>query len=388
MPFDDSRVCPACGGSRWEELLHVRTGRIMTGDQRIVPGDLHKIRCADCGVTANARVLSDADLDHLYGDEYILNTQGREEHRFYTASGPVPRSQVFFDWLAPHLPAGARTLLEIGCGEGNVLTRFAAACPGCRVLGLDGSHHACRLARDKGLEVSRGLVPGKSPLPRADVIVAINVLEHAETLGAFLGAIRDALSDQGRVLFTLPIQDYPGYDLFFAEHVWHFTLEQCRALLARHGLEPVVVEGEHPINHGIGLFVCRKAQPREQAPQRDTHAVTRNRDTWTRRFAAVDAWLAANPGRRVALFGASEVATLLLAFTSLGDRDPVACIDEDPTRVGTRKHGIDVVAPGWLAGGGADAVILAANPKYHAQIEKKLQEFPVGIYSFTKEEER
>jgi hypothetical protein len=91
MPFDDSRVCPACGGSRWEELLHVRTGRIMTGDQRIVPGDLHKIRCADCGVAANARVLSDADLDHLYGDEYILNTQGREEHRFYTASGPVPR---------------------------------------------------------------------------------------------------------------------------------------------------------------------------------------------------------------------------------------------------------------------------------------------------------
>ena len=388
MSPDNPRTCPACGSADWQDLVHIRTGRIMTGDQRIVPGTLHKILCRGCGVAANAQRLSEVELDHLYGQEYVLNTQGREEHRFFTKDGPVPRSQVFFQWIAPHLPEGFRTLLEIGCGEGNVLNRFAQAFPGRRMLGLDGSHRACELARAKGLEVARGLIPGDDPLPAADAFLAINVLEHAESLDAFLSAVGGALDGGGRAIFTLPIQDYPGYDLFFAEHVWHFTAEHCRAALTRHGFETVFSDQAHPVNHGIGLFVCRKAQPVNQAPTPDLASVTRNRDTWLRRFRAVDAWLKAHPHQRIALFGASEVATLLLAFTSLGDRGPVACIDEDPSRIGTKKHGIEVVAPGWLASGKADAVLLAVNPRYHAQIKEKLGAFPVDMYSFAEEEQR
>lgn len=384
---EDRRVCPACGGSRWEKLLHIRTGRTMTSDQRIIPGALCKIICPECGLAANESRFTAEEVEQIYGDSYELNTRGGEEHLFFTQAGPVPRSQILFDWIVPHLSLEFKTLLEIGCGAGNVLDRFRKTFPGRSILGLEGSHKACELARAKGLAVERGLILNPKSLPAADTILAIGVLEHVEPLGNFLGSIRGALADDGRAVFVIPVQDYPGCDLFFAEHVWHFTVAQCVAALARNGFETVSTDAAHSIYHGFGLFVCRKAQPRELAPQRDTDAVTRNRDTWMRRFAAVDAWLTANPGRRVALFGASEVATLLLAFTSLGDRGPVACIDEDPTRVGTRKHGIDVVAPGWLAGGGADAVILAANPKYHEQIEKKLEGFPVEIYSFIKEEE-
>ncbi len=388
MSPDNPRTCPACGSADWQDLVHIRTGRVMTSDQRILPGELHKVICGRCGLAANSALLTDEEAERIYGDAYELNTRDGEEHLFYTAAGPVPRSQVFFDWISPHLPAEFQSLLEIGCGAGNVLHRFRQAFPGKRISGLEGSHRACSLAKAKGLAVERGLILDQEDLPPADVILAIGVLEHVEPIDRFLTSIRSALTENGRAIFIIPVQDYPGCDLFFAEHVWHLTVSQCRSILSRHGFEVLFSDPEHPVYHGFGLFVCRKAQPGNQVPTPDLASVTRNRDTWLRRFRAVDAWLKAHPHQRIALFGASEVATLLLAFTSLGDRGPVACIDEDPLRIGTKKHGIEVVAPGWLASGKADAVLLAANPRYHAQIKEKLGAFPVDMYSFAEEEQR
>ncbi|MBA3013767.1 MAG: methyltransferase domain-containing protein [Proteobacteria bacterium] len=386
MSRDVQRICPACGSMDWEELVHIGTGRVMTGDQRIVPGHLHKIMCPCCGVAANARVLSAEELDHLYGDSYILNTHGREEHHFFSMGRLIPRSEVFYEWILPHLPRNFKTLLEIGCGEGNVLARFADAFPGRSFFGLEGSHQACELAKVKGLSVEQGLVSGDRSLPPVDAILALNVLEHVEFPGPFLAAIHKSLGKDGRAIFTLPVQDYPGYDLFFAEHVWHFTSRHCQAVLARHGFATVYADVTHPINHGIGIFVCEKMPSADATPYPDLVSIIRNKDIWFTRFTVTDNWLELRPGKRIALFGASEVVTLLLAFTSLGGRSLVACIDEDPSRLGNRKHGIEVVAPEWLAIGKADAVLLAINPKYHATVREKLDKYQVEIFSFVEQE--
>ena len=388
MPPEFKRVCPACGAGNWQDLVHIRTGRVMTSDHRILPGEIHKVMCSRCGLAANSALLTDAEAERIYGDAYELNARDGEEHLFYTPKGPVPRSQVFFDWISSHVPAQFESLLEIGCGAGNVLGRFRQFFPGKRISGIEGSHRACALAQAKGLSVEHGLILDQERLSPTDVILAIGVLEHVEPIDRFLASIRSALTQDGRAIFIIPVQDYPGYDLFFAEHVWHFTTGQCRAALARQGFEVLFEDAGHPVYHGFGLFVSCKATPTNQAPAPDFDSVSRNRDIWLHRFRAVDAWLAARPGKRIALFGASEVATLLLAFTSLGDHGPVACIDEDPSRIGTRKHGIDVVPPYWLAAGGADAVLLAANPKYHAQIREKLASYPVEIHSFAEEGQR
>lgn len=382
------QACPSCGGTRWAPFLTSTSGLILTGDQRIEPGTLDKVICADCGVVANARPLSVAELETLYGDAYQLNTLGREEHLFFTADGPKPRSGVIFDWIAAQCPPDARRIVEIGSGEGNVLSRFAARFPLAEVLGIEGSQKAAALARDKGLDVRADLIVSSDhALPEADVLFSYAVLEHVEDVAGFLSVLRAACRPGGRIIFGLPVQDDWGHDLFFAEHVWHFTSAHVRRVLHRHGLRVIHAEPSHPVNKGAGLFVCVPddevsapvPDPAETAALRAVQA--RNRDYWMTAFDRLNHMLAETPGP-IAVYGASEILSLLLSQTGLRDAPIAYCVDEDPSKVGLRKHGIAVYAPDHLAVEPVSAVFLTANPRYNTLIAGKLAGCDVPLKIF------
>jgi SAM-dependent methyltransferase len=378
-----TRTCPSCGGTTWEPFYESSSGRLLTGDQRIAPGHLAKIICASCGVVANARPLSDDELRELYGEAYQLNTYGREEHLFYTADGPVPRSKVIFDWLVTVLPCDAKTIVEIGCGEGNVLRRFQEAGLGLHVIGFEGSQHAAELARAKGLDVRNDLILSREQrLPAADFVFSYNVLEHIEDLDGFLSVLKRACRPGGRIVFGLPIQDEGGYDLFFAEHVWHFSIGHVGRVLQRHGLSIEEVKSHHPVNRSAALFACKVAEPMAE-PGRDVEFAAwrgmqfANRDYWLGIFAKVDAMLAQASNGSLAVYGSGEVLSLLMCHTALGEENIVACLDEDPNKIGTTKHGVPVHHPDFLKEGQVDAVLLTVNPRYNDQIRAKLA--PTGL---------
>ena len=170
-------------------------------------------------------------------------------------------SKVLADWILPQLPENFQSLIEVGCGEGFLLEKIQAQFPGKKMLGFEGSRKACELARSKGLSVERKLVVNDGEeLPHADVILLVNIIEHIEGIPNFLAALKNALNEDGRIIFCLPIQNHAGYDIFFAEHIWHFTVDQFCYLLHRNGLEIIHHEYNHPVNHGIGIFVCRKKE--------------------------------------------------------------------------------------------------------------------------------
>ena len=382
-----SRVCPLCDANDWLPFLTTHNGRIMTGDQRIVSGDLQKVSCSQCGCVANAYEHTDAQLDSLYGEEYTLNTMGGEEHQFFLSDGPVPRSKIFFDWILPYVPNRFTSLLEIGCGSGNVLQRFCQHFPDRNIRGLDGSYRACEIAREKGLVVDRLLInDATTEIPPAEVILSIAVLEHVEDILWFLATLMRGLNRGGRMIFCVPVQDELGYDIFFAEHVWHFTFRQWIALFERCGLTVAHAEHRHPVNSGFGLFVCEKGSQKKTVKiGNEPSTVIRNRDHWQTHLNRIDRWLGRHPNDRLALFGSGEVATLFLTFTSLGERNVVACIDEDPEKIGTEKHGIPVYGVDWLAEGAVDAVLLTINPRYHGQVVEKLKPFDLNIFSYSKD---
>ncbi len=382
-----ARVCPACGSREWKTFLEIATGRSLGSDQRIVPWGLQKRICDRCGVVCNHRRFSAQELEVLYGQEYQLNTCG-EEHLFFTPQGPVPRSQVYLEWIEPFLPRDLESLLEVGCGQGNLLSRLAQARPRARVRGLEGSRRACRLARSKGLEVEPGLILSAGDhLPDSQAIVSVGVLEHMEEPGLLGAAVRRALTPGGRAVFCLPVQDHPGYDLFFSDHVWHLTMAQWRAALAGWGLEVIHAESDHPINQGFGLFVCRPGDPaRREAPGHgQARFVTRNRDRWLAVFQRVDRLVAGLEGAPLAVFGAGEVFSLFMAYTRLGEARVTACLDEDSSKHGSQKHGVPIAGPDWLKKGEAQAVLLAVNPKYHRMLTEKLAPFGLPILSYAEE---
>lgn len=372
------RICPVSGNSIWKPLYYSSTGRIMTGDQRIGQGNLRKIICSECGAVANERAFTPEELEVLYGREYELNTLGKEEHYFYTASGPVARSKVFFDWIKAYLPGNFETLIEIGCGEGNLLGKFADMFPQKTVIGFDGSTRAVELAKSKGLHVQQKLLLGDMSLPQADVFILVNVIEHIEDIVHLLSNLRTALNKGGKIIFCLPVQDYGGYDIFFAEHVWHFTSNHFLAILERNGLEVVHSDVDHPVNHGIGLFVCEKTENVKLTNIAYSNIIESNLNFWKNNFEKLDNFLKTRLHPKIAVFGAGEVSTLFLTFTSLGKYNVIACVD-DTKKSDDRKHGIPIFGSDWLQDNPVDLLLLAVNKKYHEIIKNKFINLNLNI---------
>jgi SAM-dependent methyltransferase len=372
------RICPVCNGNSWDELPSISGDTCMTGDQRIISGKLEKLCCMGCGLVANSRELSPIELDRLYGVDYQLNTLGGEEHFYITKEGKISRSNAFYNWIRPFVPESVSSLLEVGCGEGNVLSHFKEN-DSYILSGIDGSVQACQLASDKGLDVRNQLVTANSSLGKYDFIYSINVLEHVEDLNGFITTLKASLNKGGKILFCLPIQDYGGYDVFFMEHVWHFNISHIEAVLQRNGLRVISKVVDHPIHHGIGLFYCEPTIHTKSLPIFYTASISENYLKWLDRFQRINDLLANTTNSELVVFGAGEVSTLLLTFTRLSEFKILAFID-DTKLDGFVKHGIPCYNSEWLNSNSVDAIFLAVNPKYYEIIEeklKKIQDFKI-----------
>jgi SAM-dependent methyltransferase len=129
---------------------------------------------------------------------------------------------------AAHL-AGARSVLDIGCGEGQV-ARLAAGLLGVeRVLGIDPTWAQLAVARERGggVSYSQG-VAASLPFPTAsfDAAVACLVFEHIDDADAAIAEVGRVLAPGGRFLFFLnhPLLQTPGSgwidDRILGEQYW------------------------------------------------------------------------------------------------------------------------------------------------------------------------
>jgi SAM-dependent methyltransferase len=128
-------------------------------------------------------------------------------------------------------------VLEIGCGNGNVLRHLVRASRGGQVLGLDLYSEGLRFSAERS----------KCPVVCADImqspfatkfqlVGAFDVLEHIQDdLGA-LTAMRNSLSEDGSLLITVPAD--PSLWSYFdeaAHHCRRYTVAELRAKLTQAG---------------------------------------------------------------------------------------------------------------------------------------------------------
>ena len=106
--------------------------------------------------------------------------------------------------VAAELSPGYR-VLEMGCGDGNVLRFLERACPTGTVVGMDLYGEGLRYARTR---TSCPLVQGdvrQSPFRKTFQVVGIfDVLEHISDDNALLGDLLGLLDDGGTLLLTVP----------------------------------------------------------------------------------------------------------------------------------------------------------------------------------------
>jgi hypothetical protein len=126
------------------------------------------------------------------------------------------RADGLVAWLASGLTAGS-TLLDVGCGWGELSLRVAVAAPQARVVGVDLDEAALETARqrarDRGLDDRAQYLPGDGAITgpdEVDALIAIGAsqvwgppVEENQPLayGAALSGIRDRVRLGGRVLY-------------------------------------------------------------------------------------------------------------------------------------------------------------------------------------------
>ena len=154
-----------------------------------------------------------------------------------------------WDLVRRMVPAGARTVLEVGCGQGAVGARLAE---GRDYLGVepDGTSFATAQARIGAGRVRNGMVddvvePGRT----FDLVCAFEVLEHLEDDADALAGWTARVAPGGWLMLSTPaFQDRYGPFDRVVGHYRRYELDGMRRLLEGAGLVDVEV-----VAYGAGL---------------------------------------------------------------------------------------------------------------------------------------
>jgi len=132
----------------------------------------------------------------------------REFFRAYDALREANESPAFSRWLHEYNDFSGRDVLDVGAGNGYVLSRYAQA--GARVAGVDITEAAAALCRKRfALSGLRGtfVVANAEDLPFADAsfdcVCSMGVLHHTPRMDRALAEIRRVLRPGGRLVLMV-----------------------------------------------------------------------------------------------------------------------------------------------------------------------------------------
>lgn len=166
-------------------------------------------------------------------------------------------------------------VLEVGCGDGNVLRFLEKACPDGMVVGLDYFQEGLAYARDR---CSCALVQGDlrlSPFSKPFHLIGMfDVLEHLADDRQVLRDLWRILDPQGKLLLTVP----SGPELWSAfdeasGHVRRYRQQQLQEILQECGF---AVEYLTPYMTGIYPLVWLSRRLGKNGPDEVAQAVERD----------------------------------------------------------------------------------------------------------------
>lgn len=153
--------------------------------------------------------------------------------------------------------SGARTVLEVGCGDGWNCGQMAKA--GLDVVGIDWSENGVKFAKHfvESGQFFRADVRDEDFLYRFqnkfDALALIEVLEHIppKDCVSALKNISTPLKNGGTFVLTTPSVNYPNSN---PQHYQHFTEEKLRELAMGAGLTVKHLEGYGDVSASNGYW--------------------------------------------------------------------------------------------------------------------------------------
>lgn len=129
-----------------------------------------------------------------------------------------------------------QSLLDVGCGDGRLLSELSKYFDEKQLRGVDYSARAIRLAQalNPHLDYQQADIT-IADIPHHDVVTLIEVLEHIPILDvpSFVQHLVDLVSPNGTLILTVPHQNVP----LAQRHYQHFSDQSLRDIFAPYFLE-------------------------------------------------------------------------------------------------------------------------------------------------------
>lgn len=247
--------CFICRASEFKRLISQSPS--MASDGRTVDFKLEKEFCLNCGTV---RTKDTSFLPDFYKTEYTLNTSDLDPNYIFEGK-TYTKSQMHFDWISELLYrnglnlTSAKTIMEIGCGSGNLLGLIPLA----ERFGVEPSGKAALHASKVGNVRNIGFEEIDDS-EKYDIVLTSCVIEHTTNPNEFLNKIGNILVRDGFAIVGLPIQDNESIDVFFLDHLHHFSKNQFIHLCNLNGFSVLDFEIGYKCITTLGYFILKHSK--------------------------------------------------------------------------------------------------------------------------------
>lgn len=362
-----SSPCPVCNG----KALPVRTPhpeRSVYSDGRVALHALAKSSCIACGSAFHAHTLSHDMIRTIYGGEYGLPG--------IAPKSDAARSRAYAGWIkdACSVPG---SVFEVGCGSGALLRELAAAWPQATCFGVDPALPETERS-DPRVRLERGFIEdAPRNLANFDLIIAVNVIEHAPDPVSFLASLRSRLALAGKLVIVCPAAEPPNSELLIYDHLFSLTPNALGLAAAKAAL---TVRQQHVCAPGaIGdfqmiTFGLETSPPVLQASGPAFHALWAERDDYLRCWEQLDQVLSdrSRSASRLVAFGGGQAAALLRAYAPhTWARIELIVLDDvnEAWSLGLPVASYEKAIPNLRSA----AILIAASPRVQGVIAERLQ---------------
>lgn len=376
----NSRVtCPVCGSGRVTPFLRIQGAPVFSEN-------LWHTRASALGAPMASICLGFChDCEHTFNVEFDrrLLEYGLQYDSSLDCS-PLFRDYAdgLADMLVERYQLRGRSIVEIGCGRGDFLTRLCRR-GGNRGLGFDPGYpgdDGDGLSLDVPVRIRREPYRASAVDLDADFICSRQTLEHIAEPRALLGSVRNCAKTGTPVFFEVPnvlytLRDGGVWDLIY-EHFSYFSTASLARLFTESGYESIEV-----VETFSGQFLTIHARTAAKAPQdrpppcpgleklvvsfADMYREKINQ--WARRLNSFD-----RQGRRVVVWGAGAKGTTFLNLLRPANVQYV--VDINPRKQGKYLAGTgqQIVAPEFLREQRPD-VIVCMNSRYRDEIARQVR---------------
>jgi len=232
--------CPVCG----ERDSSTAVARVRDYEYG-APGEYDWQRCRGCGLIRLVPFPTAEVLQAAYPPDYHAYVEPQSAlSRYFIARSRAAQARA----VARSLPPGG-TVLDVGCSSGLLLAEIGKLGT-YRLLGVEYAAAQAAAAEARGIQVWRGDVETAPFAPSSvDLVTLQHVVEHVLDPAATIAAVARLLKPGGKLLGELPNWQSWDRQLFSRywggghapRHLWHFSPDNLRRLLAAHGFTEIAV---------------------------------------------------------------------------------------------------------------------------------------------------